>query len=57
MLRLGSDGGWSGRALHLDRRDGRQVLDAVKARGSLICGIGQGTAGFMLRTARASGSA
>ena len=24
-------------------------LDAVKARGALICGIGQGTAGFMLQ--------
>jgi general L-amino acid transport system substrate-binding protein len=24
-------------------------LDAIKARGSLICGIGQGTAGFMLQ--------
>ena len=23
-------------------------LDAIKARGSLICGVGQGTAGFML---------
>ena len=24
------------------------VLDAVKARGSLICGTGTGTAGYML---------
>ena len=24
------------------------VLDAVKARGSLICGVGTGTAGFMM---------
>src|SRR3954462_15002278 len=23
-------------------------LDAIKARGSLICGVGQGTAGFMM---------
>ncbi|HEX9524382.1 MAG TPA: amino acid ABC transporter substrate-binding protein, partial [Reyranella sp.] len=24
-------------------------LDAIKARGALVCGIGQGTAGFMLQ--------
>ena len=29
-------------------RDVRDTLDAVRARGSLNCGVGIGTAGFML---------
>ena len=32
-------------------------LDAVKARGQLICGVNTGVAGFALPTARASGPA
>ena len=30
-------------------------LDAVKARGALVCGIGQGTAGFMLQDSQGKG--